>query len=205
MAQILLKTTQVACERDDRLLFSGLNWQAQAGQLWQLTGPNGAGKTSLLNMLAGLLWCGEGKIEWNLTGADPRMALGYIGHLTGLRDELTAQENLHWLAALHGETCEKMEAVLHLLGLRGYTDVPLAHLSAGQKRRVALSRLWLSDKRVWLLDEPFTAIDAKGVTLLEQKLIELVADDKLVIYTSHHRVNNAAHCVELGRCEVRVA
>lgn len=205
----LLETNNLACERDDRLLFAALDWRADGGELWQLVGVNGSGKTSLLKILAGLLWPSAGKVDWRLADsqgrpADWRERLGYIGHLSGLRDELTAEENLAWLAALHGDELPALLAALPELGLAGFTDVPLAQLSAGQKHRVALARLWGSDKQVWLLDEPFSAIDAAGVTLLENRLGELAAADKLVIYSSHHRVNQEACRIELGNGCARV-
>lgn len=197
----LLTIKQLACEREDRYLFTQFDWQACAGELWQLSGPNGAGKTSLLKILSGLMWYPEGTLTWHLQNKDGlhwRDKLGVIGHQTGLRDELTANENLQWLAALHGEIWQNASQVFYALGLKGYTDVPLSHLSAGQKRRVALARLWLSDKQVWLLDEPFTAIDSQGVALLEQQLEQLAQQGKLIIYTSHHRVNPRARQVRLG-------
>jgi heme exporter protein A len=207
----LLRVTELSCERDDRLLFRSFSWQAHANELWQLTGANGAGKTSLLNLLVGLLRPCSGSVSWYLPG-DFREQVGYLGHRSGLRDELSARENLDWLSALHGAQASEPDSapdpdkriqVLTHLGLRGYDEVPLAQLSAGQKRRVALARLWLEDKRVWLLDEPFTAIDAQGVTQLDNRLLELVAGGALVIYTSHHRqqahhvVTLAADCVQV--------
>lgn len=204
MLKTWLNIAQLACERDDRLLFQPFDWQAGASQLWQLSGANGSGKTSLLKILAGLLISHHGTVTWTLGDGDWREQVGYVGHQSGLRDELSAEENLAWLAALHGERTENVQNVLASLGLKAFADVPLAHLSVGQKRRVALARLWLSDKQVWLLDEPFTAIDAKGVALLEEKLLQLVAAGKLVIYTSHHQISHHAKRIELADGHVRV-
>lgn len=209
---LLLQVEALTCERDDRRLFPPFDWQAHGGELWQITGANGAGKTSLLRILAGLLGGHEGKISWQLGTTDAREQLGYIGHQTGLREELTAIENLAWLAALHGDCTVKLHGdctktvlpVLKALGLAGFTSVPLAQLSAGQKRRVALARLWLASKRVWLLDEPFTAIDQQGVILLEQHLCALVQQGCLVIYTSHHQISARAKRVQLTRQQVEV-
>lgn len=203
----LLVIKQLTCERDDHYLFARLDWQAYAGELWQITGPNGAGKTTLLKILSGLMWYPKGELTWQLDdndGSHWREKLGVIGHQTGLREELTATENLQWLASLHGETWQNAQQVFYALGLKGYTDVPLSHLSAGQKRRVALARLWLSDKQVWLLDEPFTAIDSQGVNLLEQQLEQLAEQGKLIIYISHHRVNPHAKQIKLGNGKAEV-
>lgn len=204
MTNAWLTLTDLSCERDDRWLFQAFNWQATGGQLWQLSGANGSGKTSLLKILAGLLNSDHGRVEWRLGEGDWREHLGYVGHQSGLRDELSAEENLAWLAALHGERTENVQSVLADLGLGGFTDLPLAHLSVGQRRRVALARLWLSDKQVWLLDEPFTAIDAKGVALLEARLVQLVQAGKLVIYTSHHQVSEQARRIELAHGQLKV-
>ena len=204
MTNSCLTLTDLACERDDRWLFQPFSWQAVAGELWQLSGANGSGKTSLLKLLAGLLAGSQGRVRWTLGAGDWREQVGYIGHQSGLRDELTAEENLAWLAALHGERTKNVHGVLTSLGLSGFADVPLAHLSAGQKRRVALARLWLSDKQAWLLDEPFTAIDATGVALLEEKLVQLTEAGKLVIYTSHHQISQRARRLELANGQVRV-
>lgn len=208
----LLQVSALSCERDDRLLFPAFDWQAGKGELWQIAGANGAGKTSLLRILAGLLGGWQGRVNWRLGAGDRREQLGYIGHQTGLREELTAEENLAWLVALHDEctnmsrdVCtKKMQKILKQLGLGGCTDVPLAQLSAGQKRRVSLARLWLSPKLVWLLDEPFTAIDQQGVKLLEQRFLELADAGCLVIYTSHHQVSDRARRVQLARQRVEV-
>lgn len=193
----LLNVDNLACERDDRLLFEGLSFNAAAGQLWQVSGPNGAGKTTLMRMLAGLFTHHEGSIRWQLDG-DPREQLLYIGHRPGLREELTPLENLHWLNALHGLRDADPWAALSRVGLTGFEDVPLARLSAGQQRRAALARLWLDGKAVWILDEPFTAVDAGGMALIEARLAEKAAAGGLVFYSSHHRLGRDVHRIELG-------
>lgn len=203
----VLQTTDLRCERDDRELFAGLNWCASAGEIWQIAGPNGAGKTTLMRILAGLHGFYDGAFEWpqwQLSESDPREKLLYLGHKAGLREELTALENLHWWLALHGQQADPM-AALAQLGLAGYETVPCASLSAGQKRRVALSLLWIVDKPVWLLDEPFTALDADGVTLIEERLKRHAAEGGLVIYSSHHRFDDAVRHVRLGGKQVELA
>lgn len=203
----LLETTDLCCERDDRVLFEGLNWRAVGGEIWQIAGPNGAGKTTLMRILAGLYTGYDGKLDWprwHRQGDSARQHLLYLGHRAGLREELTPLENLHWWQSLHGQQRDPLDALARL-GLAGYETVPCAQLSAGQKRRVALSLLWLLDKPVWLLDEPFTALDVDGVALVETRLREHAAAGGLVIYSSHHRFDEAVRHVRLGKKQVDVA
>ncbi|EKF73897.1 Heme exporter protein A [Alcanivorax hongdengensis A-11-3] len=197
----MLTLASLACERDDRVLFSGLTMQARAGEIWQITGANGAGKTTLLRILVGLHGFYEGRCQW----AIPRLQeeLLYLGHQPGIREELSAEENLRFACALNGQAGDLMSA-LQAVGLRGFEDVPAAHLSAGQKRRIALARLWLSRKRVWVLDEPYTAIDQHGVESLDACLQSAAGQGTLVIYTSHHRVDGRVRRLHLagGQAEV---
>lgn len=203
----LLQTTDLCCERDERVLFSGLNWQARGGEIWQIAGVNGAGKTSLLRILAGLHGHFEGEFQWpqwRANGDDPRQHQLYLGHRAGLREELTARENLHWWLALHGVQADT-DAALATVGLAGYETIPCAQMSAGQKRRVALALLWLLPKNVWLLDEPFTALDVEGVALVEQRLRAHAQAGGLVIYSSHHRFDDAVRHVRISAGRVEVA
>lgn len=200
----LLQADDLTCERDDRVLFAGLSFAASAGEIWQVAGPNGAGKTTLMRIIAGLHGHYEGRLHWPAAisaGQDPRQQMLSLGHRPGLRVELTPLENLHWWLALHQQRLipEQAEQALARLGLAGYETVPVAQLSAGQTRRVALSLLWLLDKSVWLLDEPFTALDADGVALIETRLRELADDGALVLYSSHHRLDGEARRISLGR------
>lgn len=195
--QVLLEVQSLACERDDRSLFRDLSLRASAGELWQVAGPNGAGKSTLLRILAGLYGFYSGQFHWRLP--EPAAAgVLFLGHRSGLREELTAADNLRWLCALHQQPVDQLESVLAHAGMDGYADVPVGQMSAGQQRRVALARLWLPGKPVWILDEPFTAVDAAGVMLLEQRLREHVADGGLVLYSSHHRLAEDSHQVLLG-------
>ena len=200
--QSLLTVEALGCERDDRLLFSGLTFTAQAGDIWQVVGPNGAGKTTLLRILAGLFGFYEGVVTWQDALA-LRQNMLYLGHRPGLREELTPLENLTWLSALHGQGRDAalgrmLGDALAAVGLAGFEEVPVGHLSAGQKRRVALARLWLPGKPVWILDEPFTAIDAEGVALIEARLQQHAQAGGLVIYTSHHRLAADIRQIRLG-------
>lgn len=200
----LLQAEDLTCERDDRVLFAGLSFAAGAGEIWQVAGPNGAGKTTLMRIIAGLHGHYEGRLHWPAAasaGHDPRQHMLSLGHRPGLRVELTPLENLRWWLALHQQrlATEQAEQALARLGLAGYETVPVAQLSAGQTRRVALSLLWLLDKSVWLLDEPFTALDVDGVALIEARLRELADAGALVLYSSHHRLNGEARQICLGR------
>lgn len=185
----LLELCQFSCERDDRLLFAGLSASFAAGEVVQISGPNGAGKTTLLRAICGISedYRGEiryagkplGESEWEF-----RQDSLYLGHLPGIKKALTPAENLAWYVAQHGAVMSIAEA-LTAVGLYGYEDTPCYQLSAGQLRRVALARLHLSYARIWILDEPFTAIDKAGVNELETLIARQCAKGGLVLLTSH--------------------
>lgn len=185
----LLELRNLGCERDERLLFSGLDVQLFPGDVVQIGGPNGAGKTTLLRALAGIstdyhgqiLYAGQTLPEaaWEFAGDSL-----YLGHLPGIKKALTPAENLEWYKAQSGAVVSINDA-LAAVGLYGYEDTPCYQLSAGQLRRVALARLHLSCARIWILDEPFTAIDKLGVSQLEVLIAQQSAKGGVVILTSH--------------------
>lgn len=185
----LLELRDLGCERDERLLFSGLNLQLSAGEVVQVGGPNGAGKTTLLRALAGvssdyegqILYSGKALSEVAWDFARDRL---YLGHLPGIKKSLTPSENLAWYLAQAGGRVS-IDDALAAVGLYGYEDTPCYQLSAGQLRRVALARLHLSEARIWILDEPFTAIDKLGVSQLEALIARQSAQGGVVILTSH--------------------
>lgn len=185
----LLQVNRLACERDDRVLYQNLSMVVCRGEIWHIKGANGVGKTSLLRQLSGLLPLVHGQVKWNRQLECPFI---YLGHKLGLKDCLSAEENLAWLEALVGfsSRAERLSA-LHKVGLRGYEDSLVGHLSAGQKRRVTLARLHLTQAAVWLLDEPLTAIDQSGIQVQQSNLLQHTQQGGAVLLTSHQDLDMA--------------
>lgn len=191
----MLTATDLACVRGDRRLFSGLGFTLEAGAWIYLTGENGSGKTSLLRILVGLSPAEAGEIRWQgvaigRLGDEYRRAVTYLGHHNALKEELTARENLCTGAALAGVNLDAARAdiVLAEVGLAGREELPVRFLSQGQKRRVALARLLWSEAPLWILDEPFVALDAAAVLWLAGKLASHLASGGMAILTSHQEV-----------------
>ncbi|MEM6774952.1 MAG: cytochrome c biogenesis heme-transporting ATPase CcmA [Pseudomonadota bacterium] len=185
MAQdTLLSARGLGIERAGRVLFSDLDLDLAAGEIVHLRGANGAGKTTLLRILAGLSRFGyEGAVT-------RRSEALFLGHHSGVKTLLTPRENLRWHPS--GECFDDGEAIdraLEAVGLYGYEDTPAGQLSAGQQRRVDLARLYLSRRLLWLLDEPFTAIDVQGVAHLEERFARHVALGGAVLLTSHQSLD----------------
>ena len=194
-----LEIRDLACERGGKTLFEGLNLSVSPGQSLHLQGDNGSGKTSLLRLLCGLVAPLVGQVLWagqptTQAREDFLRDMLYLGHALALKEGLSALENLHFAAALSGQPWVPDAAVqaLHQRGLRGREHLPLQILSQGQKRRVALARLGLSPARLWLLDEPFVALDSAACGVLQGLMQTHVARGGMVVFTSHQAVNLAS-------------
>jgi heme exporter protein A len=203
----LLQASELECERGGRRLFHGLSFALGAGEALRIAGPNGSGKTSLVRILAGLLPPTQGTVLWKgepiaRLREDYSKKLVYLGHSAAVKDELTAGENLAIACRLAGDPtpAHRMEQALERFGLAG-VEFPLKRLSQGQRRRAALARLALSEaKPLWLLDEPFSALDADGVSLLDALLVEHAKRGGALVFTTHQDPGIAAtRMIELGR------
>jgi heme exporter protein A len=188
----MLSAHGLTCVRGERRLFAGLDLAVDAGQWLHVRGENGAGKTSLLRLLAGLAHPVAGEIAWcgvpiREAGEEYRRNLMFLGHHGALKEELTALENLKFAAALDGVVLPEAEtlAALRRFGLTGREELPVRFLSAGQKRRVLLARLLTRKAKLWVLDEPFTALDVKAVDLLAALIGEHLVGGGMAVLTSH--------------------
>lgn len=191
----MLTAQGLACLRGDRLLFKSIDFELKAGGLLYVLGENGSGKSSLLRLLCGLLMPEAGAVFWygkkiRQDAENYLPDLTYLGHLNGLKDDLTAQENLQISAHLAGNPVseEGAQAALAAIGIARCANLPVRVLSQGQKRRVALATLWLSKSKLWILDEPFAALDAASVEVLASRLGEHMANSGMTIITTHQAV-----------------
>ena len=187
----VLNVVNLGCERDSRTLFANLSFTLSPGETLQIEGCNGAGKTTLLKIIASLSHDYNGNIFWagcNLKKeyTEYRLLTYFLGHRLGLKPELTPAENLLWRHRLSGRTeTLAIDDALSQMNLQGYEHTPCHQLSIGQQRRVALAGLLTSGATVWILDEPFTAIDAEGVCWLEQLIEQHACRRGMTIISSH--------------------
>jgi heme exporter protein A len=187
---VSLAVESLACIRGGRLVFRDLAFQASAGTALSIEGANGAGKTSLLRMLAGLLGPRAGTIALDVDGTkvtdgeERGRFVGWLGHQDGVKPQLTPAETLHFFAKLHGVSVDADEA-LHAVGLSRARDLPCQYLSAGQKKRLALARLKMSNRPLWLLDEPLAALDAQGKILVRDMIAAHCAGGGIAIAATH--------------------
>lgn len=186
---------KLGCSKGGRQLFQDIDCTLDAGHWLHLSGANGVGKTSLLRMVCGLAPIESGEIFWNGTPIHSqrdiyRQDLCYLGHLNALQESMTVNENLAFMAALGGFASDaaRTQAVLARFGVGGRGQQLVRHLSQGQKRRVALSRLALSPARLWVLDEPFVAMDEAGIKMLANLVAAHLANGGLAVLTSHQQV-----------------
>lgn len=205
----MLQARQIECTRGNRRLFHDLSFRLEARQALHVRGENGSGKTSLLRMIAGLSPVEAGEVRWNderiaARGEDYRGELVFLGHSNGLKDDLSAVENLEHALALAG-SCpghEALRAALTQQGLGGVADLPVKLLSQGQKRRVALVRLDFSaNKPLWILDEPFSALDAGSSARVGKAVAAHLQGGGVVLFTTHQEVALAGaqvQSIELG-------
>lgn len=188
----MLSVIQLACMRGERALFSDVGFTLERGEWLHVRGDNGVGKTSLLRILAGLSPAASGIVLWqdapiHRAAEDYRQQMCFLGHANALKEELTARENLACSLALDGmrPKASELEAALARFGLRSRADLPVRFFSAGQKRRALLARLTLRRAPLWLLDEPFTALDSAAIALLGEVIAAHVAAGGLAVLTSH--------------------
>ncbi|WP_272164762.1 cytochrome c biogenesis heme-transporting ATPase CcmA [Vibrio diabolicus] len=188
----MLEVSNLTAIRDERVLFEKLQFEIKPGELVQIEGRNGTGKTTLLRIVTGLGDREEGIIKWKGEEVEKsrdvfHQDLLFLGHQTGVKRELTALENLRFYQSIQNNRSsdEEIFTALTQVGLAGREDVPVAQLSAGQQRRVALARLWLSKQILWILDEPLTAIDKQGVKVLESLFASHADNGGIVVLTTH--------------------
>ena len=196
----MLEADNLECVRGERRLFAGLGFRLEAGELLYLQGKNGAGKTSLLRMLIGLLPPESGEIRWkgrSIQSEEFRSDLCYLGHLNAIKEELTPLENLLAAARLADEQLSDDDALdaLEQVGLAGREDLACKYLSQGQKRRVALARLVKEKRALWILDEPFVALDVAAVDWLAGIISGHLQRGGMAVMTTHQAVNIPAGTV----------
>lgn len=214
----VLRVDQLSIERDDLPLLENLSFELQSGNIAQLAGHNGCGKSSLFKVLTGLMRPSAGAVHWNehVVNSSALMNAGafefkssclYLGHQVGIKATLSPLENISWYFQLNGTksennahtpNVEQMRTALSKLGLAAFADTPCYQLSAGQQRRAALARLVLSNAPLWLLDEPFTAIDRDGVSYIEGIIEQHVQEGGIVLLTTHQAISaSKVHVVNL--------
>ena len=204
----MLETQSLECVRDDRLLFSDLNFTVAEAEVLQIEGSNGSGKTSLLRIICGLRQAEAGKVLWQgesiiSNREDYYASMVYIGHLPCVKGDLTVLENVRSLLDTRSLSLSlaEIEEALAKVGLATYEDVPSKALSSGQRRRILLAFVELAQAKLWILDEPLTALDVQGVALMESMILDHRRAGGSVIFTTHHgmQLDCEMSSVVLGR------
>ena len=188
-APALLSARGLAFARNEQPVFGPLDFDVDVGEALLVQGDNGAGKTTLLRVLAGLLQPDAGRIEIEGAVAAPALrarAIAFLGHLPALKADLTALENLRFLCGLHGRRRgQSPAAAMAIVGLAGHEDAPARQLSAGQRKRLALARMWLSPAPLWLLDEPYANLDLEGLDLVNRMVQAHLRSGGAAVLTTH--------------------
>ncbi len=208
----MLEIQTLECVRDDRLLFSDLSFAVADAEVLQIEGPNGSGKTSLLRIICGLRLPEAGQVMWqgksiSSNREDYYANMVYIGHLPCIKADLTVMENVRSLLDTRSLTLSNVviEAALAKVGLASYEDVQGKALSSGQRRRILLAFIELAQAKLWILDEPLTALDVQGVDLLESMILEHREAGGSVVFTTHHgmQLDCEMRSVQLGRIKLQ--
>jgi heme exporter protein A len=185
----LLAVRGLAFSRDETPIFGPLDFSVDSNEALLVQGGNGAGKTTLLRVLAGLLRADAGAMEIDGLPAKTESRarfIAYLGHLPGLKADLSALDNLQFLCGLHGRRkAQTAEAAMGIVGLGGYEDAAVRTLSAGQKKRLGLARLWLSPAPLWLLDEPYANLDLDGINLVNRMVQAHLRSGGAALITTH--------------------
>lgn len=188
-----LSVKNLACWRNEQVLFNNLDFSLSPGNVLFLQGENGSGKTSLLRILCGFRWPDEGEILWadKPVSENPEyfQNISYIGHKNGIKNELTVEENLNLMRSMATASDIETENVLKQIGLFRQADVLTRQLSAGQKRKLALARLMMTKCSFWILDEPFTSLDKSSVVFFEELIKKHILRGGMLILTSHHEID----------------
>jgi len=185
---VLLAVTALVFSRNDERVFGPLDFHVDRGEALLVQGGNGAGKTTLLRVLAGLLRADNGQIVLNGLSAEPlrrARAMAYLGHLPAFKADLSAGQNLRFLCGLHGARDLPLMDAMALVGLAGFEDAPARQLSAGQKKRLSLARIWLSPATLWLLDEPYANLDLDGIELVNRMVRAHLEAGGAALVTTH--------------------
>jgi len=189
----LLQTRDLSCVKDDRVLFEGMNLSLNAGQILLVEGKNGSGKTSLLRILTGLSLPESGDVLWqgrpiSEVGADYYEQVNYVGHHDGIKRDLTCLENLRLVQAMGKPLPIDLDEALDKVNLYRFGDNYVATLSAGQKRRLALARLVVTEALLWIMDEPFTSLDKASMAMFQVMFEQHLEKGGVIVLTSHHDI-----------------
>jgi heme exporter protein A len=194
----LLEAREINCWRGERHILRDVSFSVRAGEFLKLTGPNGVGKTTLIRIVCGLLPAESGTVQWRgkivrSSNDEFHTEMAYLGHLNSLKADLTARENLRFLAGLRQSLADAdIDAALDRVGILSRGDLAARSLSAGQKRRLALARLLLAGASLWILDEPVTNLDTAGISLVEELISEHVNRGGLAFAAAHQRLLDEA-------------